>query len=430
MPLDKIFKISDRMKKIEKPKGTRDFSIGDMEKREYSERIISEIFENYGYRKIQTPTLEYAELFQLKSGEEIQRHMYVFEDKKGRRLCLRPEATASVCRMFSEKLRSLPRPIKLYYHGPMFRYEEPQKGRYREFWHLGLELIGPSGPESDAEVISIAYESLRRLGLEFKMEIGHLGIIRGLLKDLGIKEDIQNKIIASIDKGDIEGLKKLTRDGLLFDLIKLKGDKSVIDKANSLLGDHEKSIKALNELREIISLLDLMKLEYSLNLGIVRGLDYYTGMVFEIRVKELGAQDQICGGGRYDELIGLFSGISVPAVGFAFGFDRVMEAMELQGIEIPKKQVDAVVAPVSKEVRNDALKIASELRKNFIVDFDLMNRKLGKILEYASDIDARYVVIVGKRDLENDKVTVRDMKSGEQEIVEIKRIEDILKSDK
>lgn len=422
--LDKIF---DRMR-LEKPKGTRDFSPEEMEKREYVQRIISRIFENYSYRKIQIPTFEHARLFQLRSGEEIQEHMYIFEDKKGRRLCLRPEATASVCRMFSEELRIFPKPLKLYYYGPMFRYEEPQKGRYREFWHLGLELIGPSGPESDAEVILIAYESLKRLGLKFELEIGHLGIIRGLLKDLEIKGDIQNRIIACIDKGDIEGLRKLIHEELIFDLIELKGNQGIINKANSLLKDYPNSIRALNDLKETLSLLDFMEIEYSINIGIARGLEYYTGMVFEIRVPDLGAQNQICGGGRYDELIELFSGISVPAVGFAFGFDRVMESIEMQKIEIPKKQIDVVVAPVSEDVKKDALKIASDLRKNFIVDLDLMNRKLGKTLEYASEIDARYVLIVGKKDLENGKVTLRNMKSGKQDVVRIEEIENILKT--
>lgn len=411
--------------RIEKPRGVRDFSPQDMEKRRYVEEIISGIFQGYGYGGIQIPSFEYAELFQLKSGEEIKEHMYVFNDKKGRTLCLRPEATTSVCRMFAEKLRSLPRPLKLYYYGPMFRYEEPQKGRYREFWHLGLELIGPFGPESDAEVISIACESLKRLGMEFKLEIGHLGIIQGLLDDLGIRES-RDKIITCIDKGDIEGLKKLTCEEALFDLINLKGDKA-LDKAGSLLQDYGKSVKALNELNEVISLLDLMGLRCFVNLGIARGLEYYTGVVFEIRVSGLGAQEQICGGGRYDGLIELFSGLSVPAVGFAFGFDRVIEAMEQQGIEFPKKRVDVVVAPVSGDVRGDALGIASDLRGDFIVESDLMNRKLARILEYASDINARYVIIVGRRDLEDNKVTVRNMDSGEQYAIGIEDIRDALK---
>ena len=415
--------------KIDKPRGTRDFAPDEMDMRLHIEQVISETFMRYGYRMIQTPTFECAELFQLKSGDEIQAHMYVFTDKKGRKLCLRPEATASVCRMFAETLRSLPRPLKLYYFDPMFRYEEPQKGRYREFWQLGVELIGAQGAESDAEVIAMAYEALKNLGLEFQLEIGHLGVLKGFLEDLGISDDKQRKITSCIDKNDVAGLKKLADERLLFELIGMKGSKEVIENASSLMEGHAKSVKALNELKDILSILDLTGVEYAINLGIARGLEYYTGMVFEIRVAGLGAQNQICGGGRYDELIGLFSGMSVPAVGFAYGFDRVMEALDHQGITIPERRLDVVVAAVGAETRAEAMKIASRLRKEFSVYFDLMDRKLGKVLEYAAGINARYVVIVGAKDLECGMVTVRDMASGEQKTLRMEDVADIIRAD-
>ena len=415
--------------KIDKPRGTRDFAPDEMDMRLHIEQVISETFMRYGYRMIQTPTFECAELFQLKSGDEIQAHMYVFTDKKGRKLCLRPEATASVCRMFAETLRSLPRPLKLYYFDPMFRYEEPQKGRYREFWQLGVELIGAQGAESDAEVIAMAYEALKNLGLEFQLEIGHLGVLKGFLEDLGIPDERQRKITSCIDKNDVAGLKKLADERLLFELIGMKGSKEVIENASSLMEGHAKSVKALNELKDILSILDLTGVEYAINLGIARGLEYYTGMVFEIRVAGLGAQNQICGGGRYDELIGLFSGMSVPAVGFAYGFDRVMEALDHQGITIPERRLDVVVAAVGAETRAEAMKIASRLRKEFSVYFDLMDRKLGKVLEYAAGINARYVVIVGAKDLECGMVTVRDMASGEQKTLRMEDVADIIRAD-
>jgi len=407
---------------IKKPRGTRDFPPREMEKRDYVEDSIIGVIESYNYRKILIPTFEHAELFQLKSGEEIEEHMYVFEDKSGRRLSLRPEATASVCRMFAEELRGSRLPLKLYYSCPMFRYERPQRGRYREFWQLGIELIGPKGPESDAEIIAIAYEALKKLGLKFQLEIGHLGILRGLMDDLGIDEKIQNRVIASIDKGDVENLKKLIDKQILFDLIEIKGDKSIIERAGKLLNKYPEARKALNELRGVLHWLDLMDVEYKIDLGIVRGLEYYTGTVFEIRVSELGAQNQICGGGRYDDLIELFSEVKVPAVGFAFGFDRIMNAMDLQEIKIPRKVTDVVIAPVSDMVREEAVKIASRLRDELSVDIDLMNRKLEKILKYAGDIGARYTIIVGPEDLKKREVTVRDMESGKQKKVRIENL--------
>ncbi len=413
--------------KIEKPRGTRDFTAEEMEGRDYIENALTDVFKAYGYRKIRTPTFEHLELFTLKSGEEISEHMYVFEDKKGRKLCLRPEETASVCRMFSETLRMSAKPIKLYYFDPMFRYEEPQKGRYREFWQLGLELIGPKGPESDAEVISVAYDSLKKLGLAFRLEIGHLGIVKGLLADKNITEDIQRKVISCIDKNDHEGLKKLTTEPLLFELIALKGGKEVIEKAEEKLRDSKKAVVALTELKEILSCLDVLGVEYVLNLGVARGLEYYTGMVFEIRVPDLGAQSQVCGGGRYDNLIELFSGISVPAAGFAYGFDRVTEALQMQGIKNPEEKRGIIVAPASQDMKKEAMKIAYDLRKTHAAEYDLMDRKLGKILEYASEKGASYVVIVGRKDYSEGMVTVRDMLSGEQKTVKIKEIKNALK---
>ncbi len=408
---------------IEKPRGTRDFFPEEMQKRDYVKDIISTIFENYNYRKILMPTFENAELFRLKSGEEINEHMFVFKDKSNRELCLRPEATASVCRMFSNSLQMMQRPLKLYYSCPMFRYEEPQKGRYREFWQIGIELIGAERPESDAEAIAIASECLKRLGLKFKLEINHLGILRGFLSDLNVEGENQDRALALIDRKNIEELEKIRDNKNFLELIKLNVGKDILETAGSLLKKYPSTVRALNELRDILLWLDAIGVEYTINLGIARGLEYYTGAVFEIRVPELGAQNQICGGGRYDELIGILSGVKTPAVGFAFGFDRVMNAIELQQIKIPEKRTDIVVAPVSADVRIDAAKIALKLRDKFIVDFDLMGRKLGKILEYAGNIGARYIVIVGSDDLKNNNVTIRNMNTGEQKKVKIENIE-------
>jgi len=412
--------------RIEKPRGTRDFAPDEMWKRELVERKISSTIENYGYRKILIPTFERSELFMLKSGEEIQQHMYVFKDKGGRELCLRPEATASVCRMFAEELRAEQRPVKVYYSCPMFRYEEPQKGRYREFWQIGIELIGPKGPESDAEVIDVAAGSLKIMGLKFELEVGHLGILRGLMQDLKIKKKVQNEVISAIDRGQRNRAEKLVKDEVFFDLVGMKGDKKVVARAEKILKDYKNSSAALGEFKGILSYLDLMGVKYSINLGIARGLEYYTGMVFEIRVDGLGAQNQICGGGRYDNLIGLFSSLEVPAVGFAFGFDRVVEAVKEQGIRIPERKIDLVVAPVSNEVREEAIKIASRFRGRCSVEVDLMDRKLGKILEYASRVKARYAIIVGPRELEKGMVILRDMNSGSQKEIKMDEIERIL----
>jgi histidyl-tRNA synthetase len=412
---------------VKKPRGTRDFPYPEMEDREHVKRTISAVFERFGYRQILTPTFEHVELFAQKSGDEITEHMYVFEDKGGRRICLRPEATASVCRMYSEELRDMRLPLRLYYYCPMFRYERPQKGRYREFWQLGVELLGAKKAEADAEVILLAYESLKELGLSSELEVGHVGVLRGLMNDLGIAPDIQDKATAAIDKGDRDALMYLTESDVLGKLIDLKGASDAITKAEKLLADYPTASAALSEFREILSWLDLTSVPYEVNLGIARGLEYYTGMVFEMRVPSLAAQNQICGGGRYDKLIELFSGLSVPAVGFAYGFDRVMNAAEHQNIAIPKKRMDVVVAPVNDEVRKEAFKIAAGLRDTLSVDLDVMGRKLPKILEYAAETRAKYVLIIGPADLKENKATVRNMADGKQETVTLSQLKEKLK---
>ena len=393
-----------------------------MRRRDYAEGVVSSVFKSFGYGKVLSPAFEHTELFRRKSGEEISEHMYVFEDKGKRSLCLRPEETASVCRMFVQDLRSRQLPLKLYYHCPMYRYEEPQKGRYREFWQTGVELIGSSRPESDAEVVMMACEALLKLGLEYTLNISHIGVLRGLLSEVGLDEVGQDKAISGIDKKGADGVGGLKGGDALRSILRLEGGAQAMKEAMRMLEGHEKPLTALEELRKVSVLLDSGKADYRVKLGMARGLEYYTGMIFEVRVAGLGAQDQVCGGGRYDNLIELFGGPKTPAVGFAFGFDRLLEAMEQQGACFPEKDLDVYVACASDAVRPDAQRIASDLRRGLegrSVELELLGRKLGKALEHASNLKARYAVIVGPDELKNESVTLRNMDSGEQRMVRI-----------
>ena len=413
--------------KIERPRGTRDFTPEEMQKRNFIRNKIEEVYRKFNYTEIAVPTFEHIELFDLKSGNDIRESMYVFRDKGDRELCLRPEATASVCRMFANDMRTAQKPLKFYYYAPMFRYERPQKGRYREFWQSGIELIGSKSCESDAEVITAAYTALKNLNLEFELEIGHLGVLRGLLNNLCISGEKQDELLNAVDKRDVTRLENLVEHTVIFDILELKGSKKgskeILSKAENLLNDYPDALLALSELKEILIMLDIMGVDYVIDLGVARGLEYYTGVVFEMRVQSLGAQCQIAGGGRYDKLIGLFDGPPTPAVGFAFGFDRVMDAIEAQNIEIPENKVDFVIAVVDHSVRKNALKIASKLREKFIVDFDLMDRKMGKVIEYADRINAKFVIVIGPREIAENKVSIRDMKTKEQKTININEIE-------
>lgn len=425
--------------KLTRPRGTRDFLPDEMGKRRYVERTVRELFGTYGYREVETPVFEHLELFATKSGEQVVQQMYTFKDKGGRDLVLRPELTAPIIRMYIENFQKAPKPLKFYYVGPCFRYEEPQMGRWRQFYHIGVELIGSDEPEADAEVIALASKAIERIGLKnFEVHVGHLGVLRGILQEANVEEANQDKVMSLIDKGDVEGLKahleglklKPEDQKLLLKLIELCGQPGeVLNKAKQLLKNKTRALKALALFEQILEKLEIFDLKnYFVNLGIARGLEYYTGMVFEIYASGLGAQSQICGGGSY-RLAELFGGETVGSTGFALGFDRIMEAVKIQNVTLPEDvRVKALIAPVAEEVRSEAIKIAQRLREsNIAVDLDLMRRKLSKILDYANAIKIPNVIIVGPKEIKQNKIVLRNMKTGSQEEVEINKIIEILK---
>ena len=427
-----------------RPRGTRDFLFEEMEERKKAESTLRYIFENYGYREIKTPLFEELKLFTTKSGEEIVDQLYNFKDKSDRELTLRPEITAPVARLYLNELeKTAVKPIKLYYYGSCFRYERPQKGRFRQFWQFGCELIGAKSPQGEAEVIAMCSDSIEALGITgADVNINHLGIIRGLFKHFEVDTLTQRELMVVIDKGDkdllIESLSGdnpiISNDELnqiLLKLIDLVGDKSILDDVYELIKDYEEPQEAFNQLKELVDLLDSFDMDnYTLNLGVARGLDYYTGIVFEIYVEGLGAQKQVCGGGTYS-LIKVFGGQEVESTGFALGFDRLMNAIEeLTEKEEAKSHLDVYVAPISADVRLKAYEITQTLRRaGFRCDVDLNNKKFKKLMNYADKIKVPKIIIVGKNDLEENKVTVKDMESGEQEQILIDDISDYLKGE-
>ena len=413
-----------------RPRGTRDFLFEEMRERKQAESTLRKVFESYGYQEIKTPLFEELKLFTTKSGEEIVDQLYNFKDKSDRDLTLRPEITAPVARLYLNELeKTSSKPIKLYYYGSCFRYERPQKGRFRQFWQFGCELIGAKTPQGEAEVIALCSDAIHSLGITTAdVNINHLGIIRGLFKHFNISQETQREIMVVIDKGDkdllIESLSGdepvINNDELnqiLLKLIDLVGDKSIIKDVEELIAPYDEPQDALNELKELINLLEAFQVEnYTLNLGVARGLDYYTGIVFEIYVPELGAQKQICGGGSYS-LVKIFGGQEVESTGFALGFDRLMNAVdELTDKNDLPPYLDVYVAPISKDVRLKAFEITQNLRKHGIkVDVDLNAKKFKKLMNYADKINVPKMVIIGEKDLNEGKVTVKDMASGDQE---------------
>ncbi len=404
---------------IQRPRGTRDFLPDEMARRKHVENKLREVAVRWGYGEIKTPTFEHIELFTLKSGEGILGEIYNFKDKGEREIALRPELTAPVVRMYIEELQRSPKPVKFFYFDNCFRYERPQKGRFREFFQFGVELIGSARPEADAEVIALAVEMLNNVKVAGDLHVGHLGIVRTLLKD--IRPEHQSKIMRLVDKKDDIGLEEFLDEiaappdirSRLFRLIGLRGINAV-HEAREMVGD----IEAISQFESLLELLEVYGLPYQVDLGIARGLDYYTGMVFEIYCEGLGAQNQVCGGGSY-RLAQLFGGEDTPSTGYAIGFDRIMEICELKP-EVKKR----IVVISFDDTRKEAVAIARALREHTTAYIDVMGRRFKDQISYANTTGASHIVIVGKNELEAGKVALKDMKTGEQELV---AVEDVVK---
>ena len=413
------------------PRGTRDFSPEEMNKRNYIEKIMRKTFETFGYREVQTPTFESLELFTAKSGETILDEIYSFTDKSGRNLALRPELTAPVIRFYVDKLQMEPKPLKLFYFGNCYRYDRPQKGRYREFKQAGCEIIGTDTDEAYAELIALAYNILDKTGLKnLELKIGNLNILSSIFDQFKITKDQQKYMIPLIDKSLFEEVFDALRDfgvknedaNILTELIQT----SDIKKIEQFIKE-ENAKKELIFFKKILSLLkECFGINYEIKMSIVRGLDYYKGIVFEIEAPLLGAEKQLCGGGAYD-LVSLFGGKSTPTAGFAIGFDRTIVALESEEFKFPNQEIDVYVIPINYDMIKKSLEIVKEIRDSgFTVDIDLLRRGLSKSLKYANSINAKKIIIVGPDEMKNNSVIVRDMKTGEQVNAQIKNITKIV----
>jgi histidyl-tRNA synthetase len=394
---------------LQKPRGTRDFLPDEMEARRAVEWRLREVARRWGYREVCTPEFEDLELFTMRSGEGIIEEMYVFEDKGGRKMALRPEITAAVIRMYINEAKVAPKPLRWCYFADCFRYERPQKGRYRQFWQFGVELIGADTAAADAEVIMLASDMLNATGVTYDLKVGHLSFMKSLVKDL--EPVMQRKVRAHLDKKDFDGLKvTLESQGktdLLTSLTALVETRELAE-AFEIVG----AIPEKDRMEQIVSSLDASGVNYSLNFGIARGLDYYTGMVFEAFAGNLGAENQILGGGTY-RLAHLFGGDDVASCGFAMGFDRVMVSLG----DAPGRNDTVVGLVCTAEGRKRALAVGRAFRDAGIrTEMDLMERGFGAQIAHAAK-SADFAVVIGKREAESGEVTLKNLKSGEQKTV-------------
>jgi len=418
----------------------RDFLSRDAERMRYVEQVSRELAHLFGYEEAITPVVESYDLLAAKAGEEIRERMYVFKDLGGRKVALRPEFTASVARLVATKLRNEPKPMRLFSTGSLYRYDEPQYGRFREFWQANFELFGSDKPEADAEILMLTNDLLMTLGLRnYYFKIGHMGILRGILSQEGLEEEQQNSIMQLLDKKRWEQALTAARSAgasqncqaTLKKIFETKGKDAfqVLKTAEESVQDFEKAVAAVENLREILELTreSEVKLEMMIETGFARGLEYYTGLVFEPYVPEI--EMALSGGGRYDKLIELFGGEPIPAVGVAQGIDRIVLAMKKQRISPKIAKEKVVVIPVDEEYVAKAIELSSILRsKELSVEVEIMRRAVSKALSDADRRAIAYAVIVGPEELKEEKVVLRDMKKREQKVVEIRNLcEEILK---
>jgi histidyl-tRNA synthetase len=399
-------------------RGTRDILPPESAKWLWLEERFRGVLTRFGYHEIRTPIFEHTDLFHKGTGDStdiVLKEMYTFQDRGGRSLTLRPEGTPSVARSVIEHgLLKRSKILKLYYFGPMFRYGRPQAGRFRQFDQVGAELIGDVSVEGDAESIHLHVMLLRELGLKaFTVKINSLGCTecRPYYSRL-VQERLKDTLDGLCDDCKV----RFDRNPLRILDCKVEDCKKAVEKLPSILECLcEECLRRFGELKDR---LEAIGLDFQVDPGLVRGLDYYTKTAFEIHHSMLGAQSALGGGGRYDRLIELYGGPPTPAVGFAAGLDRILLAVEKEKLEIPLPAgTDVYVVSVSEKTRRKCFAVAAALRKTLRVELDLARRSLQGQMKAANSLGARFSVIIGEDELNSGVFTVKDMTSGEQEKV-------------
>ncbi len=424
------------MSSFQPVRGMRDILSDEAETITYIINKSKQTASCYGFKEIITPIVEPFELLSAKSGEEIRQRMFIFDDLGGRKVALRPEFTASIARLATTVLKNEAKPLRIFSVGSVYRYDEPQRGRYREFWQANFEILGSNKPEADAEIILLANSLLKSSGLKsYAIKLGHVGVLKGIMSQDEIDEKNQNAILQKMDKKEYDAALSLVNSTKCRDtlqrLIDLKASSvfETVEKMKKALEGYEKALAAVENLDAVLKLVTESECEIkTVDPAFARGLEYYTGTIFELYIPEL--EIALGGGGRYDRLIEAFGGEPTPAVGMAAGIDRMSIAMQTQQTKLQAQQRKKIaVIPVKEEMKIEALKIAQMLRtKNLWVEFEIMGRKMGKALEDADKRKVDYAVIVGERELQQGKVVLKDFSKREQTIVTISELaEKVLK---
>ena len=406
------------------PRGTKDIMPADVAAWRYLEDTMRKVCAQYGYKEIRTPVFEHTELFLRGIGETtdvVEKEMYTFTDRGERSLTLRPENTASAVRAYIEhKLYAEPAPTKLFYIGPMFRYDRPQAGRYRQFHQFGIEALGIQGPNIDAEIILLAVQILQNLGLkDLKLKINSVGCPKCRPSH---REKLQEFCKPNFDELCKDCQSRYDRNPLrLLDCKNPKCQELGVGAPSleeCLCDECKAHFDGLKEL------LTAAGVDYVVDHNLVRGLDYYTKTAFEIQYSPLGAQSAVCGGGRYDGLIEEVGGPATPGIGFAMGMERVLLALESQNLlPAADDSMDVFVVCPKQDNFTVAFKTAIELRRaGFKVDYDFQGRSMKAQMKAANRVQAKYVLIFGEDEVARGQVVLRNMANSEQNEIAISDI--------
>ena len=406
-------------------KGMKDRYFEDAKKYDFIVKTAKDIFEKYGYERIITPILEETELFRRGVGDEtdvVSKEMYDFKDKGNRDVTMRPEGTAGVVRAYLEAgLHKADPIVKWYYNGPMYRYEAPQKGRFREFHQMGIEMFGVRNPLLDAEIIKMGCEFLERLGIkDLVVEINSLGNIESRKKYI---EDLKQFMFERLDKLSEDSKKRYEKNPLRALDSKDKGDQEQFINAPKLYDYLDEESKDYFEKTKKI--LEQLGVNYVVNDKLVRGLDYYSDTVFEIKSDKLGSQATVLGGGRYDRLLEILGNAKVPAIGFAAGMERIAMLMDESLIENKEEKIFVIHF---NDTQDYFVKIISKLRENGIkINFDYNPKSFGAQMKKANKINAEYVLILGEEEQNKNVITMKKFSTGEQKEYTFEEILEILK---
>ena len=417
-------------KKYQTPKGVHDILPKDHEYHTYIKKVVRHRCRQAGFKRITTPVFEFTDVFRRSIGDEtdiVSKEMYTFEDRKGRSLTLKPESTAGVVRAYIQNgMQSLPQPVELYYIEPHFRYDRPQKGRYRQFWQLGFEIIGESDAALDAQCIQLANTINKDLGIAdtFTLQLNTIGTpearaeYKQVLQDyyVGKERSLCEDCLRRMEHNPMRLLDCKQEDcQILADLAPKKKD--YLDK---------ESIEFHEELK---GYLDEMGIEYEENQKLVRGLDYYSKTVFEFWDKNEGAQNAIGGGGRYDGLVELLGGQPTPAVGYAAGIERMIANMKIAKVRVPSKDtLHVFVAQLGVEAKKKCLPLIEEMRNEGIKTMGALGKgAIRNQLSLADKFDVPWTVIIGITEVRDGTAIIRNMEKGTQETVPMEKVVATLK---